>query len=157
MDGTVTMNEGTPSEKTNTWSVERVVSPYGEIDNDSFSVDFDAYDDDTKGMRIHLSFTVGNLRDERCIAIAYFYYDSGEPLRALHEKFKAANGSVAVSDGFKPTHSTSTYRDFQLFMPYNELAVPSGNYDLNFNVKLYCEKSGFLAYSEAQGFTIKKK
>jgi hypothetical protein len=122
------------------------LTPKGDIQK--IWVDYNTRNKEILGMRIHLTFDVSNLKDSKCSATAYFYYASGDPLKDLNRKFRTTNGNVAVHDDFKPPYVNAVYKDFQLFMPYDELHMATGKSNLKFDAKLWCPGVGFLASKE---------
>lgn len=126
------------------------LAPSGEIDQ--MWVDYDVHDKDIHGMRIHLKFNVSNLKDKKCSANVYFYYASGKPLKDSNGKFKTTDGNVAVHKDFIPTYVGSVYKDFQLFMPYDELDMATGNYSLKFDAQIHCSAVSFVATSKDHAF-----
>jgi hypothetical protein len=119
-------------------------------------VDHSVYENQKKGMRIHAKFDVRNLKAKECRVNAYFYYASGKPLKDFNDKFSTTNGNVAMHEEFTPSYKSSTFKDFQLFMPYSELDRAAGEYKLKFVLKLSCEGLGFLAESEDYEFSYSR-
>jgi hypothetical protein len=126
------------------------LAPSGEIEK--MWVDYDVHDKERHGMRIHLKFNVSNLKDMKCSANVYFYYASGKPLKDSNGKFKTTDGNVAVHEDFIPTYVDTVYKDFQLFMPYEELHMATRNYSLKFDAQIYCSAVGFVTTSKDQAF-----
>ena len=138
-------NTNTPkSESTNT------NAPKGKFEK--VWVDHSVFEDKKKGMRIHAAFDVSNLKGKKCRANVYFYFASGKALKDLNNKFNTTDGNVAMNEEFSPPYENSTYKDFQLFMPYDELHMEAGKSSLKLVVKLSCEGLGFLAESEDYEF-----
>src|ERR1700749_2436121 len=69
-------------------------APRGEIRK--IWVDHSVYDNQQKGMRIHLTFKAQNLKDKKCRANVYFYFASGKPLKDFNDKYNTPNGNVAT-------------------------------------------------------------
>ena len=64
---------------------------------------------------------------------------NGKPLKDSNDKFSTTGGNAAIHGDFTPTYQGSAYTDFQLFMPYDELHISRGKFDLKFVVKFSCE------------------
>ena len=110
----------------------------------SVSIDHNVYENNQKGMRIHVDFNVVNKQNDTCEIAVYFRYQSGEILRDYNGSYTTYNGQVSVGETFIPQYYNTTYRDFTLFMPYDEFHIDAlGEYDLEFQVELH-EKSGEL-------------
>jgi hypothetical protein len=76
------------------------------------------------------------------MAVAYFSYASGEKLLDTNGKFASTDSQVAVYQSFTPVYDSAEFDDFQLFMPYSELDLPSGQFALKFSVTLFDTVSG---------------
>jgi hypothetical protein len=120
--------------------------PKGEIEN--ISVDHNVWQGGYIGMLIHVKFTVDNFQGVDCGAAAYFYFSSGKALKDFNGAYRTDDGNVSVGTDFRPGYVHSTYEDLRLFIPYDELHLASGRYDLKFNVKLYEKNGNFFATSE---------
>jgi hypothetical protein len=91
------------------------------------------------GILINCSFTLRNLVDERCRAVAFFYFESGEQLRDFNDQFNTADGHAAGSQDFIPSHHDTAFTDLCISMPYEELHLESGMYDLKCYVGLFSD------------------
>lgn len=117
-------------------------NPIAKIEN--VRVDHNVFGSGDKGMRIYVDFNVANmyLRDGR--VAAYFYFQDGTPLKDFNQKFRTTNGNVSVGDNFSAPFTISQYEDFSLFMPYNELHMTQGKFNLKFQVRIYERGGDFL-------------
>lgn len=96
-------------------------------------LEHNVWEDGVNGMRIHVKFNVDNMKGLEGRLIAYFYNDdkSGTPLNDMNGRYKTTDGKVSVGEDFVPTYDGSSWADFQIFMPYNELHIyKSGGYKL---------------------------
>lgn len=109
--------------------------PFGTIK--SVWVDYNAYENGIKGMRIHVTFNISHRSNITCSAVAYFWFASGEKLYDINGLYTAADGQVSVSQDFMPGFEHTTYSDLTLFMPITELYSGRGMYNLMFQVQLY--------------------
>jgi hypothetical protein len=100
-------------------------------------LDYDAQQDNKRGVLIHFKFDVDNLKDVKCRAVAYFYFKNGTALKDLNSSYYSTDGQVCVSKDFTPGYEESIYKDFMLFMPYDELHVSEGKHELKFHINLY--------------------
>jgi hypothetical protein len=118
-------------------------------------VDYNVYESGQEGMgmRIHTKFSVDNLKGIPCRATAYFHFSSGEKLRDFNNSYRATDGQVVVSSDFTPNNDYMIYKDFTLFMPYSELHMADGKYNLKFDVQLYVQGGDFFASSQYIHFT----
>ncbi len=121
------------------------------------SVDYDITKAGQKGMLIHVKFTVDNVKDVPCQVTAYFYYNTGEPVKDTDGTFNTVDNQAAISAPFNPGFDSTIYNDFQLFMPYTQLEIAPGKYDLKFQVQPYIlNPYKLLASSEYVDFKMTK-
>lgn len=107
-------------------------------------VEHNVYENSQKGMRIYIDFDVDNRKNVTCMAVAYFYFDSGEILKDFNGYYTTENsGQVAVGESFTPPYDSTQYTDLTLFMPYDELHMGTGDFDLKFQIELYERDSGY--------------
>lgn len=132
----------------------QTATQYSQISN--VWVDHNAYENSQYGMRIHVSFNVVNQQNDNCEIAAYFRFQSGETLRDYNNSYTTYDGQVSVGQTFVPQYYDTTYNDFTLFMPYDELHVDEiGEYDLEFQVQLHDKDSNeFLAESSYYTFQL---
>lgn len=101
-------------------------------------VDHNQYQDSVKGMRIHVKFDVDNFKDTKGRVVAYFYTKNGNPLKDTNGSYKTTTGDVsAVSHIFQPSYVNTVYQDFKFFMPYQELHMARGKYNLKFYIRIF--------------------
>lgn len=99
-------------------------------------VDYDITEDGVKGMRIHVKFSVYEMKGVDGYVAIFFEDDWGDRLKDNNKKFYSTGGDVALYKSIKPAYDPAEYKDLQLFMPYSELDLEPGNYDLTMEVKL---------------------
>ncbi|WP_334980357.1 hypothetical protein [Nostoc sp.] len=104
-----------------------VIKKYqGSINN--VQLEHKIYQNGKEGMQIYIDLTVNSLKDVPSFVKAFFYLDSGEPIKALNQDYSTPDGSLATSKVFTPT-LTSEQTNIALFLPYEELKnVPSGRH-----------------------------
>lgn len=107
-------------------------------------------------MLIHSHFIIAGAQQDTCHIAAYFYFAaSGKVLKDFDQDYKTADGQVAVGENFTPTKDSTEFKDFTLFMPYEELYLARGEHDLKFFVKIYHRPSEtFVAESQYVNFSI---
>ncbi len=121
----------------------------------SVRVDHNVFQDQQKGMMIHARFTVEGAQQQSCQAAAYFYYSTGEILKDFNQTYRAPDGQVSVAQDFTPPYEQTAYEDFTLFLPYDELHMAPGDYNLKFQLKLYHQPTDkFIAESGLVDFTF---
>jgi len=125
---------------------------------ESVNVDHNVFEDSKKGMRIHIHFSTQNMLNFEGEVGVYFYNSNGNPLIDKNGSHKTSDGKIAVSERFKPTYENSEYSDFTIFMPYEEIELSPGKYDLKFHCVIWDLSSGTkeLARSQFYNFQINK-
>jgi uncharacterized protein YgiM (DUF1202 family) len=83
------------------------------------------FQDQQKGMKIHVKFNTYNMQNMQGRCIAYFYHNNGAALKDNNNSYRSSDGQVSVGQNFKPGYKETLYEDFILFIPYNELHLPS--------------------------------
>jgi hypothetical protein len=103
------------------------------------SVDFEGFNEQTEqdGMNFSSDFLVKNgLRQEFTFAI-YFYTANGTPLNDSNKKYYSANGKVSVFKKFVPAYADAVYKQFEIFMPYDELELECGKHNLKYSIGIW--------------------
>lgn len=96
----------------------------------------------TKGMNIHIKFSTHNLLNEKCSACAFFYAQDGTPLSDYNYQYRTSDGYVYAETSFRPNYVDCSYSDLVIFMPYVELHMSIGAFNLKFNLQLMEYSSG---------------
>lgn len=114
---------------------------------DSIWVDYGVTEEGKLGMRVHLKFTAYGMKNMDAYLAIYFTYndDIAGVLKDKNNKFVSTAGDVALYRSIKPAYDPAVYDDLSAFMPYSELDLEPGNYDLTMDVKLIYAKGGEIA------------
>lgn len=125
---------------------------------DSIWVDYDITESGAKGMRIHVGFSAFGMKDMDAYLAIYFKYndDLAGFLKDKNKKYQSSEGDVAVYRSIKPAYDPAVYKDVTLFVPYNELDLEPGIYDLTMDVKLIYQKGGVLQWLTYYDFEYTK-
>lgn len=99
-------------------------------------IDYNVMEGDVKGMRIHVKFRIYNLKDMNCNLVVYFLDNNNKPLKDYNKKYYSTQGNVAIFEKLKPAYDRTVYDDLQMFLPYKELDLLDGNYNLKLDAKL---------------------
>jgi hypothetical protein len=121
-------------------------------------VDYDVTENNEYGMRIHINFTAIDLLDTEVELGVYFQFtdDQTDFLPDKNQRYYTTNGKVAVSTKMTPPYASSKYSDIQLFMPYEELDLDAGTYQLTMNVQLLYPHGGAIAWLNLYDFEYTK-
>lgn len=123
---------------------------------DSLWVEFGVTENNLPGMRIHFRFLTYNMKDTAASVAVYFLYNNidGGTLKDKNNQYVSASGDVAAYADIKPGFDTAYYNDLQLFIPYSELHLNPGNYELLMDSKLIYRRGGLIADFRHYGFKI---
>lgn len=122
---------------------------------EKITVDHNVYEGGVKGMRIHVKFTTSNMYQVQGYCNAYFYFSDGTSLKDYNQRYYTSDGNVSVHRTFTPNYVECRYNDLQLFMPYDELHMASGNFNLKFYIEIH-DNSKRLTSSDWVHFTFSK-
>jgi hypothetical protein len=112
----------------NTNTFDQTIQQFGIIHD--LSIYPDVYHDDLEGLLISSSFTLINLENIGCSVAAYFFLSSGDNLKDTNGLYTDEESNVTTYDFVSPESSEQYYEDFTLFLPYSELHLYPGAYDL---------------------------
>ena len=122
-------------------------------------VDYNIKEAGQDGMRLHVKFTAHNLKASECqLRIRFFYDDEETQLKDKNKRYYTVGGDVALFRDVKPGYNPAEYDDFQLFMPYDELDLAYGEYNLKMDVDLIYKADGeVIQHMTWYPFTYSKK
>jgi hypothetical protein len=109
-------------------------------------VDYDITQGGVKGMRIHVKFKVMGMKGIPGYLAVYFQTKDGTPLQDTNSKFDSADGTVALYREINPGYETTAYDDYQVFMPYSELDLADGDYNLKMDVDVIYKEGGLISH-----------
>src|SRR4030095_12721084 len=114
---------------------------------DKLWIDYDVYDNGIKGMKIHVKFTAYEMKEMDAFLAIYFQSDDENAtwLMDKNSKYNSSDGYVAVYRNIKPQYDPAVYNDLDVFMPYSELDLDQGEYDLAMDVKLIYKAGGVIS------------
>ena len=121
---------------------------------DKIWVEHNVYENGKKGMRIHSHFFVNNAKSLQMSINYYFYYNDNRILRDTNNRYHSVDGQVVCFSGITPGYDQTEYKDFILFMPYDELHLNRGRYDLKFRGEIHDNASKNYCTSDWVYFTF---
>lgn len=85
-----------------------------------------------KGIVFHVDFDIRNMGGKTGLCAIFFHYDQegNRPLEDTDKKYCTKSGYVAVSRKFTPDSDDFNFADLDLFIPYRQLDLPKGDYNL---------------------------
>ena len=138
----------TPSYSPSTTSIS---SASATIDN--IRTEFDVFENNMKGVKIHIKFSIAGMQNKQGSCSAWFYFSDGTILKDFNNNYQTVNGQVSTYDFFTPRYQSSTFEDFVLFIPYEELHLrPGATHNLKFDVGIFDDKNNLIATSDYKYF-----
>lgn len=118
-------------------------------------LEVDAVRDGYKGLVIHLDLDVTGLPDHTIRANAYFENADGTKLYDLDQNFGTTDGQVCCGNEAVADSDDAHWDNFDMFIPYDQLHLSTGDYTLRFIVQVFDNDTGkYLTGSKKQGFTF---
>lgn len=151
-----TANAGMKSPVVNKFSPRLAV--IDSVKFDTMWVNYDVTQEGKLGMLIHLKFTMNNMKGVECAAAIYFLDadDEDAPLLDNNDKFATQMGEVAVFKDLKPGYDQTDYKDLQIFMPYEELDLEPGDYNLSMDADIIMRNGDLIRHLTMKDFYYKK-
>jgi hypothetical protein len=131
-------------------------SPGTKTEFDRIWVDYNVTEKGRLGMRIHLDCSVKNMKGVSSYLALYFQKKDGTKLMTTDKAFSSKDGQVALYKALKPDYDDAVYEDSQFFMPYDELNLPRGTYDLQIDVDLIYENGDMAEHMTLYDFEYEK-
>ncbi len=119
-------------------------------------VDYNVKEGGRLGMRIHVKFSVDNMKDVDSYMVVHFEKDDGAQLKTTNRKFASKDGQVSVYRSMKPGYDETVYKDLDVFMPYDELKLSRGKYDLKMDVDVIRENGDLVEHLNYYDFQYEK-
>ena len=133
------------TQTTTTQSTPKTQSPSAEIEK--VWQEFDVYQNGKKGIKIHVKFSVNDMKGQKGACVVKFYYKNGTD---LYQYFNGTKELLLMinSEYFTPSYDNAIYNDFVVFIPYDNLGstLPRGRTDLKFLV--------MISQDEGKGLTL---
>lgn len=117
-------------------------------------VDYDVTEGSQKGMRIHAKFTAYGMRGMASYLAIYFQdqYGTALPNKSGNSSYNSSDNKVAVYREMTPGYDPADYDDFIVFMPYDELDLGRGTWNLRMDVKIIYKAGGLISQLTTKDF-----
>ncbi len=123
---------------------------------DKLWIDYDVTENGKSGMRVHVKFTAHNLKDVDCYVALYFEKKTGEKIDGVSPEYRSKGGQLAVYKSLKPAYKEAVYNDIKLFMPYSEIKLGKGRYDLIMDANIILKNGDMIKHLEDHAFWIEQ-
>jgi hypothetical protein len=118
-------------------------------------IEYDVVEAERKGMRIHAKFTAHNMKDIDSYLAVYFSQKNGYKLKTTNTKYASKEGQVAVYRSMKPGFAETNYDDLSVFIPYEELNLVRGTYDLQLDADIIYKAGTLLQHLDFHDFVFR--
>lgn len=115
-------------------------------------VDYDVMSEGKRGMRIHTAFKVYAMKNVPGYLQIRFQTRDGKFLMDKNGAFDHEDGSVAAFRELKPGYDPAVYEDLDVFMPYEELDLSAGKYELAMDVDVIHEDGELVQHLTTYNF-----
>ncbi len=118
--------------------------------------DYNVTENGVKGMRIHASFTVYNLKDRESTMSIRFQNEDDEFLKSENSSYRNKNEELAIFKPFTPGHAAAIYSDISAFIPYSEFKLTKGEHILKMDIDLIYKAGGLIQHLKTHNFKYTK-
>lgn len=115
-------------------------------------VDYNVTENGQRGMRIHTNFEVTGLKDVDSLLTVRVMKEDGTFLRNSNSSYSNNDGELAVTFDMKPGYATSVYKDAAVFLPYNQITVSRGKWNLKLDIDLNFEDGELIKHMTTYDF-----
>jgi uncharacterized protein YifE (UPF0438 family) len=119
-------------------------------------VDYDVTENGVRGMRIHTKFSVYRMKGVAAALAVYFETGDAKRLRDKNKRFYTTGGDVTIQRELKIDYDPGVYSDLAVFMPYDELDLDEGEYDLKMDVDLIYLNGTLIQHLAFHDFNFKQ-
>jgi hypothetical protein len=119
-------------------------------------VDYNVRENGRLGMRIHAKFSVYNMKGVDSEMVVLFEKADGTKLKSTAKTYSSKGGQVAAYRSMKPGYDDTIYKDLDVFMPYDELKLSRGKYDLKMDVDVIYENGDLIGHLTYHDFQYEK-
>ena len=119
-------------------------------------VDYNVTEGGEKGMRIHVKFEVTGMEGVDSYLMVYFQKDDGTNLTTGSSLYGSKDGRVAAKKALKPGYNVTVYNDLDTFIPYSEMNLSKGKYNLKMDVDLADDDENLIQHLTFHNFQFEQ-
>ncbi len=110
---------------------------YGEIGK--VKIVHNVVDGGRPGMQVQTDLLIRRREGVQCKYTVLLLDNSGSPLKDVNRQYSTETGDVCATCSFTPDSDEDRVKGLTVFIPYEELDLPDGEYDLRLSATLYDE------------------
>ncbi len=118
-------------------------------------IDYNITQNKRRGMLIHVNFEVVGLKSVDSKLTVRVRRDNDTFLLS-ESSYSNANGELEVSFSMKPGYATTVYEDADIFLPYDEIILRKGSWDLKLDIDLNYEDGTLIDHIAYHEFEFTK-
>ena len=142
--GTTSSTPATPAASTPTATFDRMW------------VEYDVTEAEKRGMRIHIKYTVSKMKNVKGYLVFFFEKEDGTRLKSYDNVFQSKGNDVALYKSVTPGYDPAVYEDYSAFIPYSELHLTAGTYNLKIDADLIYENGTMIQHLGFKDFKYTK-
>jgi len=118
-------------------------------------IDYNITQNRRRGMLIHVNFEVSGLKGVDSKLTVRVRRDDDSFLRS-NSSFSNDNGELEIAFSMKPGYATTVYEDADIFLPYDEIVLRKGSWDLKLDIDLNYEDGTLIDHIAYHEFEFTK-
>src|SRR5215204_1473348 len=115
-------------------------------------IEYNVTENGRKGMRVHVNFEVNGLKGVDAKLVARVKKDNDEFLTSTSPSYSNSSDQLEISYDIKPGYAVTVYEDAPLFLPYSELIIRKGVWDLKLDIDLNYEDGELIQHLDYYEF-----
>lgn len=115
-------------------------------------VDYNVTENGRKGMRVHVNFEVSGMKGVDAKLVARVQKENGDFLPSTNRSFSNSSGQLEISYDIKPGYAVTVYEDATMFLPYSEIIIRKGVWNLKLDVDLSYEDGELIEHLDYYEF-----
>jgi hypothetical protein len=119
-------------------------------------VDYDVTRGGKRGMLVHVAFEVDGMKGVDAMLGIRIRKGGETYLESANAGFSNAEGEFEVTYSIKPGYDTAVYEDASVFIPFNEIVITRGTWDLELDVDLRYENGELIRHLAFHEFEFKR-
>lgn len=120
-------------------------------------VDYNVSRGGKKGMLVHVNFEVAGMKGVDALLAIRIRKGGDTYLESASASFSNADGEFEVTYAIKPGYDTAVYEDATVFIPYNEIVITRGTWDLELDADLRYEDGELIRHLDFYEFEFKRQ
>lgn len=120
-------------------------------------IDYNVTRDGKKGMLVHVNFQVAGMKGVDSLLSVRIRKGGDTYLENATAGYSNAEGEFEVTYSLKPGYDPAVFEDATVFIPYGELVLPRGTWNLELDVDLRYENGELIEHLDFYDFEFKRQ